>query len=124
VAVEHDAQWARRISAEAPANASVQHVPLDDGGEYARNALAHGTLFDVVVIDGRDRIRCVPTAVQALRPAGVIVFDNTDRPQYLEGDRALSGAGFRRIDFVGMAPVIDYKTQTSVYYRPDNCLGI
>lgn len=124
VAVEHDAAWAERISAQAPANARVHHVPLDEAGEYARSALAHGLLFDVVVIDGRDRVRCVPPAVQALHPGGVIVFDNTDRPQYAPGDHHLAEAGFRRLDFVGMAPVIDYKTQTSVYYRPGNCLGI
>jgi hypothetical protein len=80
--------------------------------------------FDVVVIDGRDRVRCVRAAVQALGREGVLVFDNSDRPEYEPGHRALRSAGFRRIDFVGMAPMIDYKTQTSICYRPDNCLGI
>jgi len=124
VAVEHDAGWARDLSGRLPANASVHHVPLEGGEGYARAAAAQGMLFDVVVIDGRDRVRCVPAAIEALRPAGVIVFDNTDRPQYAEGDRLLAAAGFRRIDFVGMAPMSDQKTQTSIYYRSDGCLGI
>ncbi len=124
VAVDHDEAWARSIGAQVPGHARVEHVPLDDSGAYARNATAHGILFDVVVIDGRDRVRCVRPAVQALRPSGVIVFDNSDRSEYAEGYRALAEAGFRRLDFIGMAPVIDYKTQTSIYYRSENCLGI
>ncbi|ACL64001.1 FkbM family methyltransferase [Anaeromyxobacter dehalogenans 2CP-1] len=124
VAVEHDAGWAERVGAQLPPNATVTHVPLDDGGAYAQNVLAHGVRFDVVVIDGRQRVRCVGAAIEALRPGGVIVFDNSDRPQYEPGFRALADAGFKRVELIGLAPAIDYKTETSILYRGENCLGL
>jgi hypothetical protein len=124
VSVEHDPAWARSVSASAPPNVSIVHEPLEEQGKYARNALAHGRQFDVIVIDGRDRVRCVSPAIEALAPNGVIVFDNTDRAEYDEGYRLLRAADFRKIEFVGMGPMVVYKFETSVYYRPRNVLGI
>jgi hypothetical protein len=124
VSVEHDAEWASRISAEAPANVTVVHRPLDPPGPYESEPLAHGQKFDVVVIDGRNRVRCVPNAIAALEAGGVIVYDNTDRPEYAPGIVALRDAGFRRVEFVGLAPMYGHKTETSIFFRNDNCLGI
>jgi precorrin-6B methylase 2 len=124
ISVEHDAAWARKISAEAPANVTIVHVPEDASGKYAQNALEHACKFDVVVIDGRDRVRCVAPAIAALAPNGVIVFDNSDRREYEDGYRRLQDEGFRKIEFVGMGPIVNYRFETSVYYRPGNALGI
>jgi hypothetical protein len=124
IAVEHDAEWAARVGASLPPNATVVHVPLDESGTYARNALTHGLSCDVVVIDGRDRVRCVDSAIRALTAHGVIVLDNSDRPQYAPGLRTLAEAGFRRLDLVGMAPAITYETETSIFYRSENCLRL
>jgi predicted O-methyltransferase YrrM len=122
--VEHDAGWARRMSEEAPPNVTIVHEPVEATGRYARNALAHGRRFDVVVIDGQDRVRCVAPAIEALAHDGVIVFDNSDRTEYEEGYHLLRAADFRKIEFVGMGPVVDYKFETSVHYRVQNALGI
>jgi precorrin-6B methylase 2 len=124
VAVEHDAGWAKGIAAEAPPNATVVHVPLAGGDAYATNATTHGVAFDVVVVDGRDRVRCTSSAIRALAPGGVVVFDNSDRAEYADAYEELRAAGFRRLDFVGMAPLIGYRTETSIFYRTDNCFGI
>jgi precorrin-6B methylase 2 len=124
VAVEHDPEWARRIAGQAPANTTVIFCPLEPEGPYEENARAHGIRFDIVVIDGRKRVKCVPHAVAALGPGGVIVYDNTDRPEYLDGLRALAGAGFKRVEFIGLAPMVDFKSETSVFFRNENCLGI
>jgi hypothetical protein len=124
VAVEHDPGWAARIAAEAPPNATVVACPLEPEGPYEANVRTHGLSFDVVVIDGRRRVRCVPHAVAMLRPGGIVVYDNSDRPEYADGLRELGEAGFRRVEFVGLAPMIDYKSETSVFYRTGNCLGM
>jgi hypothetical protein len=122
--VEHDPSWARKIGAEAPPNASVRHVPLEPDGPYAADALAHGVRFDVVVIDGRRRVQCTPHAIRAVEESGVIVFDNSDRAEYEEAHRLLGAAGFRRLELVGMAPMIEHLSETSLFYRSGNCLGI
>jgi predicted O-methyltransferase YrrM len=124
IAVDHDPEWSGRISSQAPPNATVVHHLLDPAGPYETNALAHDTRFDIVVIDGRNRVRCVPHAMAALRPGGVIVYDNTDRAEYADGLRALAEASFHRVEFIGLAPMVDFKSETSVFFRIENCLGI
>jgi hypothetical protein len=38
--------------------------------------------FDVVVVDGRSRPSCYYAAIEAIRPGGIIIFDNTERESY------------------------------------------
>lgn len=122
--VEHDREWYERVKDGLPAHVTLRHVPLEYGGDYARSAAAHPGRFDVVVIDGRDRVNCARAALTALSPAGVIVWDNSDRAEYAEGHALLAAAGFRWVPFVGMAPVFNQKTETAVYYRDGNVLGL
>ena len=80
--------------------------------------------FDVLVIDGRDRVNCARHGLAALRPGGVVIWDNSDRQEYLEGYRLLAAAGFRRLDFWGPGPLATRRWCTSIFYREGNCLGI
>lgn len=122
-AVEHDRAWYERTSAILPANARVDHVPVDSES-YPRSVLDTGMRFDIVVIDGRRRVECVAPAMSALTERGVIVFDNTEREQYRVGIQMAAEQRFRRIEFVGMVPIVTTKNETSILYRQANCLGI
>ena len=123
-AVEHDESWATRVAERMPANASVTHVPLVAGGDYSHHAQRSGRRYNVVVVDGRDRVNCAVSSVETLTPDGVMIWDNTERRRYAVGLRRLEKAGFRRIDFRGPAPINTFESQTSVLYRPGNCLDI
>jgi predicted O-methyltransferase YrrM len=123
IACEHDAAWRERIAAVAPANATILHVPLEYGGDYARAARGRGP-FDLVVVDGRDRVNSAIQSVDALAPGGVILWDNTDRPNYATGLAQLAALGFRRVDFEGIAPVEPIRARTSILYRDGNALGL
>lgn len=124
VSVEHDEGWYRRLAGRVPPNVTLEHVPLERGGAYCRRASAQGTRFDVVVIDGRDRVNCARHALDALDPRGVLVWDDSDRPAYADGHRLLLDRGFRRLELVGMAPIEPARKETSIFYRPGNCLGL
>ncbi len=123
-AVEHDEAWFRKMQPKVPPNVTLRHVPLAPTGEYARSLLRAGQPFNLVVIDGRDRVECARVAPRALTDDGVIVFDNSDRAEYAEGYAALHSAGFRHIGFVGMTPIAAVKVETSIFYRSGNWLGI
>jgi hypothetical protein len=123
-AIEDNESWATRIGKLLPPNASVRHVPLVPGGEYHLQAQRSETSYDVIVIDGRDRVNCAMASIRTLTADGVIVWDNSERGRYASGLKSLENEGFRRIDFCGPAPMNDFESQTSIFYRTDNCLRI
>ena len=121
VAVEHDPLWLAQVRDKAPPNVELIHRPLDT---YADSIRAYEGVFDIVVIDGRDRNRCAENAPPALNAQGVVIWDNSERPEYGPGFECLTSRHFRRLDFVGMGPIAPFAWTTSVFYRSENCLSI
>jgi hypothetical protein len=124
VSCEHDREWHARLVKTCPSNVQLFQIDLVPGGDYSRKVGQYDAAFDVIVIDGRDRVSCARNAVGALKAGGVIVWDNSDRDLYREGYEFLEGRGFRRLDFWGMGPINIVSSCTSIFYRPDNCLGV
>ncbi|MDA8239844.1 MAG: hypothetical protein M0Z67_05660 [Nitrospiraceae bacterium] len=124
VSIEHDKEWYKKINAVKPGNVILFHCDLEYGGVYSRKISEFENRFDIVVIDGRDRVNCAKNSLCALKPGGVIVWDNSDRPQYEGGYTYLREKGFRKIEFVGMGPGINTKNETAIFYRDNNILGI
>jgi hypothetical protein len=117
--VEHDRAWHARVAAKAPANATVI---LADDEQYV--TAASGQTYDIIVNDGIRRPDCARHAVASLAAGGVIVWDNTDELKDRPGHDFMDAAGFRRLDFWGLGPLMVRESCTTVFYRPDNCLGI
>ena len=124
IACDHDQEWVERIRPRAPNNVALRHVALEYGGDYCRVVAGYPGRFDIVVIDGRDRVNCARHAVTGLKPEGIIVWDNTDREEYRPGFEALAAAGFRRVEFTGMAPTLNERLETSIFYRDGNVFGL
>lgn len=124
VSCEHDARWYTEVQRRLPGNVDLRLEPLGPSGRYAGLACEFHEPFDVIFVDGRDRVACLKVAPEALAPSGVIILDNSDRSEYEEGVRHVASHGFRRLDFFGPGPVTTDLWCTTVFYRPDNCLGI
>lgn len=124
ISVEHENDWYQKIATIKPENVTLYMVDLEYGGTYSKKISEFKNRFDIVVIDGRDRVNCAKNSLQALKPDGVIIWDNSDRLEYQEGYKFLLKNGFRKIEFVGMCPVVNIKTETAVFYRDKNTLGI
>ena len=104
---------------------NVAYVYRDiDGTAYPEEILGHSSRFDVVMVDGRKRVRSAIASAGRLSSGGLIIWDNSERPYYQPGFEYLSAKGFRRLDFEGLGPARDRAWLTSVFYRPDNCFGI
>jgi Methyltransferase domain len=119
---EHDAAWYDEIAKLLPENCTLLSTEL--GVEYPMAAKRTKKRFDVIVIDGRKRVRCALNSVECLKEEGVIVWDDTDREYYQEGLAKLVTLGFKRIDLVGMTPMLSTAKQTSILYRSPNVLDI
>ena len=124
VSVEHDENWYNKIRSSKPQNAEMIFTRLEKGGEYSKKAVLLGELFDIIIVDGRDRVNCCKESIQALSPHGVLVLDDSERPEYNEAREILKGQGFKELSFSGISPGLFYLKATSVFYKPENCLAI
>ena len=73
--------------------------------------------FDVIVIDGQARELCVKLSIHKLKKKGFIIFDNSDRIEYLRCFKFLKKNKFYRIDFWGIPNFRTYETCTSIFAR-------
>ncbi len=124
VSVEHDESWYQKIVGSKPANAEMIYTELSTDGEYARKAANLNEKFDIIIVDGRDRVNCCKHSISALRDNGVVVLDDSERTAYNDARILLKHAGFKELSFSGISPGLFYLKATSVFYRPDNCLSI
>jgi hypothetical protein len=124
VSVEHDKEWYDKIVNTKPENAELIYCELVRDGDYCRVPLKLEEKFDIIIVDGRDRVNCCKQAVNAVSANGVIVLDDSEREFYNEGINFLINNGFKHLSFSGISPGLFYRKSTSVFYKPDNCLGI
>lgn len=121
---EHDERWYRTMKNSIPQNVFLNYIKLNSDGNYAKEISKYNNEFDVIVIDGRDRVKCIKNCLISLNDQGIIILDNSEREAYEEGINYLLNNGFKRIDFEGMGPVNCYSWCTTIFYREDNCFGI
>jgi len=122
--VESDRLWYDKIKNTMPQNVKLFYCELEDGGDYYQYAGKTDKKYDLIIVDGGDRVNCCIHSVTALKPAGVILLDDSEREEYNAGINLLSKNGFKRLDFWGTAPTINYLKCTTLFYKNDNCLGI
>ena len=135
VSVEHDPEWHARTSkaisargirnctyllrpptpAAEPRVASTDRMYEGmDFGEYVSAIDAYpDASFDLVSVDGRSRAACVRAALPKTKPGGLILLDNSDRPEYGAAMAAL--APYRRRDFGGITPYSTDVSLTSIW---------
>lgn len=124
VSVEYDEAWYTTVMETICQNVELRHIPKDVDGRYCRAVLSETEPFDLVVVDGRDRVNCVKQSILALSPGGVILLDDSDREKYAEAMQIAKAAGMKSLSLVGMKPNTPRCQKTTIFYREQNCLGI
>ena len=122
--IEHDQKWYLFLKKKLPSNVKYNYLPLSYNGEYCRSICKHDTLFDIIIIDGRDRVNCALNSINNLNKSGIIIWDNSDRKYYQEGFEFLKRNGFKRLEFNGHGPINTRFWETSIFYKEENCLEI
>jgi len=122
---EHDGVWYNLLQKKTNNIPNLTYILRQDlKNDYINEITNYTEMFDIVIIDGRNRVECAKRSLIALKENGVIVWDNSDRTKYQKGYDFLSEQGFKRIDFSGMGPINPSKWTTSIFYRENNCLAI
>lgn len=124
VSVEHDKAWFEKVQQNRPANAEIIFSELATDAAYCRTPLKLNQEFDIIIVDGRDRVNCCKQCLPALSLNGVVVLDDSEREHYREAIDFLQDKGFKQLSFSGISPGLFYLKSTSVFYRENNCLGI
>lgn len=124
VSVEYDENWYANISSRLPENANLMFVKHDVDGQYCRTIMRTGTHYDVVVVDGRDRVNCLKKSMHSLSERGVIILDDSERDSYAPGILHAQSNGYCTVDFEGLKPTSSLWCRTTILYRRDNCLGL
>ena len=122
--LEHDKAWYESGLKNKPQNAELIFCDLDTDGNYCRGAIHTKQKFDIIIIDGRDRVNCCIQSMQALKENGVLILDDSERDRYDYARITLVNQGFKELSFSGISPGFFYRKETSVFYRNNNCLGI
>ena len=120
--VEHDAAWLAVLRGMAPAN--VRLIEAAPGPDYVGAIDAAGGEFDVVLVDGLDRERCLARAPARLTAGGVVILDDSHRAAYGPAVDAYLAHGFRRLRFAGPKPNSLTWAESTLLYRDDNGLGV
>lgn len=116
--VEHDPEWGRVLKSATNDVPNVRVLQAEDptSSDYFDAIRATDDVYDVVVVDGRERLKCFRAAVDRVVAGGWIVLDDTDRARYAPAEKWVEG--WDRKCYVGFAPSKPRPGHTTVWRRP------
>lgn len=84
VSIEHDKEWYNSVKSYIENNAECNQVDmrLIDRPYYGICDQFPDDFFDLILVDGRDRVKCVEKSIRILKKGGVLMLDNAERPWY------------------------------------------
>lgn len=84
----------------------------------------HTSDLGIVVVDGRNRVKCARKCLGALKAKGIIIWANNEEKEGRAGNKLVVQHGYRRMDFAGMGPINNRGGRTSLFYRDGRCLEL
>lgn len=118
VSYEGDRSRYELVKARVPENVEL-HLSTFDLPEV--QTLCASRRFDVVVVDGMNRLRAAQIAASLLTPDGAVVVDNSEgnwgHPGHYPILDHFRERGFSRVDFYGFAPGVLRQHCTSIFFR-------
>jgi hypothetical protein len=117
--VESDTSWSSQIFQSCYEWRDRHELFVNDLSDTESVAeILRGRRFDVAVNDGSgDRVAFAGVLAEHLSISGILVWDNSDRPDYQDGLDLLAQQGWSRLDFFGLGPINAYASRTSVFFR-------
>jgi len=120
--VEANHEWYFLLKKKIKDNVHLIYCSAKDKFPSIINTI--NTKFDVIVVDGPERLECVKNSLSNLSYNGVIILDDTHSLKNQEGVLLLLKEGFSKLDFEGLKPNGFGIDKTSVFYKKENCLDI
>lgn len=124
VSVEHNKNWYNKalLLTKPLSNVELSYCELNAG--YSDFIKSYPEKYDVIVVDGRDRVKSALLAINSLKDNGVVLLDDSQREKYHEVFDFYKSRGFKELTFLGIKPGGKILAGTTVFYRSLNCLDI
>lgn len=127
ISVEYDKKWYNKIKdllSNEVSNGIIHYQELNDSYPLAIEKYMKDETCDVIIIDGRMRVKCAKVALKYLSDRGVLIIDDTHRDYYTDAIKFYEGKGFKTITFKGIKPTGFDTVHTTFIYRDGNCFGV
>jgi hypothetical protein len=123
VTIESNEYWknqlAENLSPELKRNWELRFVKADSNDADAKReyieSVATGGPWDVVLVDGWNRQHCAEAAREFVKPGGILVFDNSNKPQFAGVPDLFKD--WKRLEFQGLGPARSWITKTDAYVK-------
>lgn len=122
VSLEHSSQWSEYIQRELSKNNDCHPV------DYLLYQRPYGTVcenypdefFDLILVDGRDRVNCIMHSIRVLKKGGILMLDDAHRRRYRNGVKLLKDWECHKTQQVGLdlAGTIHENCNTYWYIKP------
>ncbi len=124
--IEYDNSWYEIIKHKLAEYKNSEIIFQEVSDSYIKKVSNHdpNMKYDLIIIDGRERVKCAIEAYKKLNKNGVLIFDDSHRDRYQKAFDFYVEKGFKRISFRGLKPSGMEIDETSIFYRSKNCLGI
>jgi hypothetical protein len=127
--VEHHPDWIGQLRRSLPDSVELLAIAKNPTGTIGSGAESGyfddyvaavdrypDETFDLVIVDGRARVDCARRAMAKVKPGGMLLLDDSDRPRYRPAAHAL--AGWPVTSFRGLKAGENVPATTSVWRRP------
>jgi predicted O-methyltransferase YrrM len=85
-----------------------QRKPKRQPSAYSNAIIETQKEFDCIIVDGRDRVLCIQTAIDKLKKGGIFILDNSERKKYKSGIDLLN----KKFDLYYKSPIDKTKGQS------------
>jgi SAM-dependent methyltransferase len=84
--LEHDPKWAAEVQKRG-----TKGVKVILAGKDTPEYLQPKGLYDVIYVDGRNRVKCLQHAKSILKPDGIVILHDAEREKYIPGFKGYQG---------------------------------
>lgn len=75
-------------------------------------------LYDIIVVDDVFRNEAAAAAIAQLKPGGILILDDSERPRYGQTWELLKRMGWSFASFYGTVPYHFHEKQTTIWHKP------
>lgn len=115
IGIENNPGWFKYVKDKTQKAKNINLILKTNKSEYVDALSKLKEKFDIVVVDGEYREKCINHAIKHIKDGGFVILDNSD--WYPNLCKTLNDKGFTEINFSGFGPINPYCTTTSLFTK-------